>query len=112
MTNKVVKTAEVEVIPLRELRFGDFILWGRYKVLIVSIDYQNKIVTAAHPVDTLKQVSSYYRIINCIEERPNTTCPGCGKIIESLTDSEFDEFCAPRCKDLYEEGISKGEIYG
>lgn len=110
MTQKVVKTAEVEVVPLRELLFGDYILWGRYKVLIVNIDYQNRIVTAAHPVDKLKQVSTYYRIINCVEERPNTTCPGCGKVIESLT-NDFEEFCSTRCKDLYDEQ-DWSKIYG
>jgi len=111
MTQKVVKTAVVEIARLSELCFGDFILWGRHKVLIISVDYQNRIVTAAHPVDELKQVSAYYRIISCVEERPNTTCPGCGKIIESLSD-DFDEFCSTRCKDKYDEAYVSFEEHG
>ena len=109
MTQKFVILAEIKPISIRTLKIGDSIIWGNRKICINSIDYQNRIVTAEHPFDELKPVSVYYKILNCIEEKPDTICPGCGDIIESLTDYN-DEFCTPRCQDKYLEAIERGDI--
>lgn len=104
MTSEIVKAAKVEVINIQELRIGDSILWGRQKIRIIKIDYQNKVVTAAHPVGELRPVYAYYRILSCVKERPNTVCPGCGTVIASFSDYP-EEFCTTTCKDKYEEYI-------
>lgn len=111
MTRKIVKSATVEPVNIFELKANDHILWGRYKILIKSVDIKNRIVVAEPPIDELPRISAYYRILSCVEERPNTICLGCGTTIPSWTEY-YEEFCTPKCKDKYDEVVERGEIYG
>lgn len=110
---KIVKEAYIEIISLRNLKIGDYILWSNMKRKVVDIDYKNKKVKLNNSynenlIDEYDSYIYYYKIIESKEEYSKTICDGCGEVIDKI---EPFNFCTPICKDKFEESISNLGVY-
>ncbi len=83
---KIVKTAKIEIVTLRQLQEDDEILWSNLRCRVLEIDRYNRKVTfipsSLPDYDNPFEGSymHYYKILDC-EER--SVCTFCGKVIEN-----------------------------